>query len=551
MSDQVRFIKLLFSLGQASLGLGFISVNLATSATVVNASPTLDPLQPAGQNTLPRSDYPVNRWPTIARPEVLPAPPATDPTASPTRGPALPALPIAPPQDSAPSHQPQPPVPTVGPSLSLPEAVPASIKPPSTAVPPPVPTPPLPEAVPNQGSTIDPIEPPPQSIPTLVPSRSRTRSLPQWGSANEFIRENPYYFFSSVTIPKYKLSTDATPTRLASPNRLNLPQTTPPTAPPTPPNSTSSGDPELGVLKLQPQSSPSDPELGNLRIETASSNPADPELGVLRLQEIPPKGPPTLPPPPPPPKHASVYLQGRLDYFRSNNVFSSLDSQADGLIRSGLTLFYAPALGKKTYLITSIDGNLIRYGNISRLNYNELRLRAGIWQQLSPNMFAELDWSSQKLYTAQTGLQDPLSGDRFFNDNSVSLDLSRSDKLSPKLTLSTFYQIRMSFASPNNPEFNDPLNRSRLINTFVGSLNYNLSPSSVMALDYQYAWSHYTQQARDDHYHQLLARFTYTFTPSTQFNLFGGYSFGNSSETLIKYNSFIFGVGLSFNLPLF
>jgi outer membrane protein TolC len=49
----------------------------------------------------------------------------------------------------------------------------------------------------------------------------------------------------------------------------------------------------------------------------------------------------------------------------------------------------------------------------------------------------------------------------------------------------------------------------------------------------------------------VLARFTYTFTPSTQFNVFGGYSFGASTESTIKYNSFIFGIGLSFNLPLF
>ena len=534
---------------------------MVTSATVAQANPTTDPPQSAEQTVSPGFDHPGNRLPEIPPPKVLPVPPASDPTASPmpTSEPSRLAPPVIPSQGSEPINQPSTPVPALEPAPAQPASVPNQdrvidpINQPPTPIPTFVPLPSSPETLPNQGSAADPADPPSTPVPPFRRWRSPTRSLPQGGSANEFIRQNPHYFFSSVTLPKYKLKDAAATTLLASPNRLTLPQTIqPPASPANLPQSTPSGDPELGVLKLQPQAPPSDPELGHLLVETASANPPDPELGVLWLQEIPPKGPPKIPlPPPPPPKHASVYLQGRLDYFRSNNVFSSLDSQTDGLIRSGLTLFYAPALGKKTYLITSIDGNLIRYGNISRLNYNELRLRAGIWRQLSPNMAAELDWSSQKLYTARTGLQDPLSGDRFFNDNSVSLDLSRSDALSPKVTLSTFYQLRMSFASPNNPEFNDPLNRSRLINTFVGSLNYKLSPSSVMALDYQYAWSHYTQQARDDHYHQLLARFTYTFTPSTQFNLFGGYSFGNSSEALIHYNSFIFGVGLSFNLPLF
>ncbi len=284
-------------------------------------------------------------------------------------------------------------------------------------------------------------------------------------------------------------------------------------------------------------SAPQDPELGVILAKPTQE--IDPELGFPRLRER------ILEPLPLPvaARQPSVYLITRVDYFRTTNVFSGADPVSDGLIRSGLTLFYAPAIGRNTYLVTSIDGNLIRYGRLGFLNYNELRLRAGVLQRLTPRTFGEIGWSSQQLFATKEGLVEAFRGNRFLNDNSIRFELSRQDTLSKKLALNTFYQFRVSFADPND--------RSRLINSFISSLSYSWSPSFQTAIDYQLAWSHFTQQSREDVYHQLVGRLTYTITSQSQLNVFSGFSFGHSSDSRINFDGFILGVGVVLNLPLF
>ncbi len=291
------------------------------------------------------------------------------------------------------------------------------------------------------------------------------------------------------------------------------------------------------VLTNQTPTAPQDPELGVILAKPAQE--IDPELGLPRLRER------ILEPLPLPSaaRQPSVYLIARVDYFRTTNVFSGVDPVNDGLIRSGLTVFYAPAIGRNTYLVTSIDGNLIRYSNLGYLNYNELRFRAGVLQRLTPRTFGEIGWSNQQLFATREGLKNALRGDRFLNDNAIRFELSRQDALSKKLSLNTFYQFRISFAEPND--------RSRLINSFITSLSYSLSPSFQTAIDYQLAWSHFTQQPRDDVYHQLVARLTYTITSQSQLNVFSGFSFGHSSDSRINFDGFIVGVGVVLNLPLF
>jgi hypothetical protein len=312
-----------------------------------------------------------------------------------------------------------------------------------------------------------------------------------------------------------------------------------------------------------------DLELGTLRAREVPNEievAADPELGDFPVEEAPLSPPqisdPDVEPIPIPPvrRQPSVYLLGRLDYFKSSNVFATArafrDPEEDGLIRTGLTLFYAPAIGKKTFLVTSIDANLIRYANVGdgnstrrSANYDELRYRVGIFHRLSPRMAGEIGWSNQKLYQAKEGLQVVFGGPRIFNDNAIRFELSRQDPLSKKLALNSFYQFRWSFADATD------FDRDRFINTFITSLSYSWTPTFQTAIDYQYAWTHFTKVSRDDHYHQLLGRLTYTMSPRTQLNVFGGFSFGGSTGGVraqgIDYNGVVFGAGFVFNLPLF
>ena len=295
-----------------------------------------------------------------------------------------------------------------------------------------------------------------------------------------------------------------------------------------------SSDPELGTLRVKPSA---DPELGVLRLKPIGI--ADPELGIIRLRYP----PPPIPVPPPPPPSKSLFLFARVDYLHNSNVLASTRPIADGLVRSGLTVFYAPAIGPQTFFVASIDTNLIRYTNVVQLNYDELRFRVGVSQRLSPRMYGEIGWTNQQLFASQDGLREVFGGNRFLNDNAVRLEFSRQDPLTPSLTLSTYYQLWASFTS----EIKD---YNRLVNAFEGSLSYGLSPSLQVALDYQVFWTHFTQQSRDDLYQQVGARLSYLVNPRMQLNLYGGRSFGSSSDDRFNFGGWLFGVGVTLNVPL-
>ncbi|WP_143780163.1 hypothetical protein [Leptolyngbya sp. 'hensonii'] len=257
-----------------------------------------------------------------------------------------------------------------------------------------------------------------------------------------------------------------------------------------------------------------------------TASPGDPELGNLRLQQI---APPSKAPP-------VFYLLGRINYFRSDNIFSAIDPIGDHLVRMGLSLYLVPKLGPSTYLVASVNGNLIRYLQEPEVSYNEFQITAGFYQQITPSMYTQLGWSNQQLYSAETGEQ-------FLNDHTVQLDLGRVDKLADQLTLSMNYQLRFSFTSPTE--------RNRLVNYISASLAYEIFPALQAAIDYQIVISSFTQQTREDTYNQLVGRLTYLLTPETRLSLVGGISFGNSSNPNIKFNSSVVSINVDFSLPLF
>jgi hypothetical protein len=297
----------------------------------------------------------------------------------------------------------------------------------------------------------------------------------------------------------------------------------------------SSEDPELGKLRLQElaenapnfevEVQPSASENSSESQQPGSSE--DPELGKLRLREL---------PVPPPPSKPAVYLLGGVGYFRSNNILSGIDPIDDGLLRAGLTLLATPALGPNTNLLASVGGNINRYGELSVYDYDELNFNLGIRQKIGSRTYGQLGWSNRQLFS-----QD--SGDRFLNDHSLYLELGRRDVLAKRLTLDTFYQLRVSLANPSD--------RSQIINYVGASLGYTPIPPLEVALDYQFTFADFTQQERQDQYHQLLARMSYTLTPNSRAYLYAGPSFGDSSQPNIDFDGFVFGAGVNFNLTLF
>ena len=301
------------------------------------------------------------------------------------------------------------------------------------------------------------------------------------------------------------------------------------------------GDPELGVLRLQEltdssSSAESDSELGQLRLRSIQTI-GDPELGTIRVRQL------RLPPWqleaakfPPPQLPSTVYLFANIGYFQTNNIFSGVDPVEDGLISTGLTLLAVPSLGPQTDLVAAIDGRLIRYGGQSASNYNQLRFRAGVRQQLTSRISGEIGWNNQQLFDAE-------QGDRFLDENSVRLAFYRRDRLNSRLRLDSVYELRLSFAKPDN--------RSRVINSLAVSLSYALQRQLQVGLDYQFGLSNFMQRQREDQYHRLLGRLSYRVSRHSQLSLQAGLSLGGSSEPNVDFDDFFFSVNYTLELGRF
>ena len=180
---------------------------------------------------------------------------------------------------------------------------------------------------------------------------------------------------------------------------------------------------------------------------------------------------------------------------------------------------------------------------LTQFNYSEFKLKAGIFQRLSPSMSAEIGWTNQQFFISNNQIFGLSAGTRFLNDHSIRFELSRQDRLAKKLSLNSFYQFRISFAEPSD--------RSRIINVVSLSLNYSLNPRLQLGLDYQFASANFTMQPRTDLYHQVLSRISYSAFQNAQISLYGGISTGTSTESTINFNSFLLGISVSLSLVIF
>lgn len=308
----------------------------------------------------------------------------------------------------------------------------------------------------------------------------------------------------------------------------------PSNSPPVPSNDSEGGDDELGILRLQdvdPVTPTTDPSLHT------EETTADDELGILRLLELEPLPEPPLVIPPAAPAPPIAYFLGRLSYFRSNNLFlDDTDPVNDQLVTGGASLLLYPRLDAQTDLIASVEGNLVRYSDLSFLDYNELTFRAAIRHYFNNQIYGQLSWTNQQLF-------DQDGGDRFSNDHSFRVTAGRRDSLTNDLVLDTFYQFRAGFS--------DPIDRSRLSHTVGAFLNYYLDPNLQVGLDYRLVLTDFTHQDRNDFYNEIVAQLTYDISRQTSLSVYGGISFGESTEPDIDFDSFLFGLLWDISIPLF
>lgn len=286
-------------------------------------------------------------------------------------------------------------------------------------------------------------------------------------------------------------------------------------------------------LEKQGQNTPSEERI-ELNNNLSASASIDPELGTLLLQEIKPNAIPK-------PEKPWIYLIANFGYLRSNNIFSSSSPNLvidDDLFRTGITLLTFPSLSEQTSLLASVGGTFVSYANQSAFDYDQLNLNVGLVHHFNDNLSGQIGWKNRQLF--DSGDNNLINdGTRFLNDHSFYIGLINQTNLTENLSFHSSYQFQSNFSEPQS--------RSQLINSFNLGLDYQFNPQLKAGLNYQLILSNFTEQDRDDIYHELMSNLVYTLSPNVSFEMFLGHSFGDSSKSSlnIDYDSFIFGLGMN------
>lgn len=286
---------------------------------------------------------------------------------------------------------------------------------------------------------------------------------------------------------------------------------------------------------------PADPELGIIQVRDPQG---DPELGILRVRDQ-----PSLPPSSESDKIG--FLSARFSVVNSDNVLLLVNDvgalTGDTFYRPAVTLAVYPSLGPQTALIGSLDLGLQRYSGQSTLNYDDWQARIALRQGLSPRSYVQLGATYQELWRAGE------SRFRFFDNRSLALTLGRRDPLTPQLTLDSFYRFQwnqaQAFAQPGSGLAATDF--SRLSHTAGAYLGYTLSPQWHTGVNYQLSLTDYKGQDRHDTVQQLLGQAVYSLTPQVRFSLYGGWTFGRSSEPRLRFDDAVIGITLDATVPLF
>ena len=284
-------------------------------------------------------------------------------------------------------------------------------------------------------------------------------------------------------------------------------------------------DPELGMIQVADPRV--DPELGTLQLR----NPLqDPELGILQLRQIVPA----------PGRRPVVFLSTYVTASNSDNVFLVEDPIqgrfGDNFVRPGISLIAFPSIGPQTNLLVSAETNLLRYEEQNRSNYDELRFRAGVRHRFSDRVYGQLSFSSQLLF--REGYTD-----QFFSNSGVELTLNRRDVLTQQLPLDSFYQGQIYFSDPD--QFSNVLNS---VGTYLG---YRISPRWDAGIGYRLTISDFTRQSRHETYQRITGQLRYAITPAVRISLFGGLSYGRSTEPRISFDDTFFGISIDATIPIF
>ena len=282
-----------------------------------------------------------------------------------------------------------------------------------------------------------------------------------------------------------------------------------------------------------------DPELGVIQVRSLLE---DNDLGILRIREQ-----PQMPVAASRPPAKIGFFSARLAIANSDNILLAVDDvgtlTGDTFLRPSIGFGVYPALGPQTALIATADYGLQRYSAQSSLNYDDLRLRVGLRQGLTPRSYGQLIFTYQELY------RPGANRERFFKNTALGLTLGRRDSITPKLALDTYYLFQFNGAQSTSS--GTATDFSRFFQSAGGYLGYDITPDLQAGISYQLNFIDYTAQERYDTFQQVLGQVVYRISPNLRFNVYGGVSFGRSSEPRVQFNDTFFGAAIDATIPLF
>jgi hypothetical protein len=295
------------------------------------------------------------------------------------------------------------------------------------------------------------------------------------------------------------------------------------------------------LAQVDPDEDPDsqDPELGIIQIRSLTE---DTDLGVLRIRQ-----PPGIPAPEIPPQPTIGFLTARVAIASSDNILLAVDEigglTGDTFVRPSLSFAVYPALGPQTVLIGTADLGLQRYASQSSLNYDDLRFRVGIRQGLTPRSYGQLVFTYQELFRPGG------NRNRFFKNTALGLTLGRRDPITSKLTLDSYYLIQFNGSQTTTGATS--VDFSRIFQSGGAYLGYDINPRLQTGISYQLNLIDYTVQDRYDAFQQVIGQFIYRISPTIRLSIYGGVSFGRSSEQRVQFNDTFFGASIDATIPLF
>jgi len=203
------------------------------------------------------------------------------------------------------------------------------------------------------------------------------------------------------------------------------------------------------------------------------------------------------------------------------------------------TLLITPQLGPDTRLVAFAGGGILLYNQFGGSDFSYFSYGIGVQQKLTENMYAQLGVGQERLYKTASG--------EFVIDNAARFAINRQDKLTERLRLDSFYELRAGFADQNTP-----YDQSRVSNSLGVGLSYAITPKLEAGLDVRLVADSFTRGTADT-FGRVQTSLSATYHFSQQAFITGSvsYLYGSTFDPFDGPNSLntvLFGITAGFNL---